>query len=60
MKAHSWHPIPLLVSSPLAFVDAATEFNEQATIAGHLGDLRSHELIGVLMAHAGKLAKFGA
>ncbi len=60
MKAHSWHPIPLLVSSPLAFVDAAVEFNEQATLNGHLGDLRSHELIGMLMAHAGKLAKFGA
>ena len=51
---------PLLVNSPLAFVDAATEFNEQATICGHLGDLRSRDLIGMLMAHAGKLAKFGA
>jgi 2,3-bisphosphoglycerate-independent phosphoglycerate mutase len=60
MKAHSWHPIPLLIRSPLAFVDDCTAFHEQETIRGHLGDLRSHELMGMLLAHAGRLAKFGA
>jgi 2,3-bisphosphoglycerate-independent phosphoglycerate mutase len=60
MKAHSWHPIPLLVRSPLAFVDDCTAFHEQETVRGHLGDLRSHELMGMLLAHAGRLAKFGA
>jgi 2,3-bisphosphoglycerate-independent phosphoglycerate mutase len=60
MKAHSWHPIPLLIASPVAFVDATTAFNEEQTIHGHLGDLRSHELMGLLLAHAGRLAKFGA
>lgn len=60
MKAHSWHPIPLLVSGRLAFVDDSRAFNEQETIHGHLGDLKSHELMGMLLAHAGRLAKFGA
>jgi 2,3-bisphosphoglycerate-independent phosphoglycerate mutase len=60
MKAHSWHPIPLLIRSPLAFVDDCTAFHEQQTVHGHLGDLRSHELMGLLLAHAGRLAKFGA
>jgi 2,3-bisphosphoglycerate-independent phosphoglycerate mutase len=60
MKAHSWHPIPLLIASPVAFVDATTAFTEEQTIHGHLGDLRSHELMGLLLGHAGRLAKFGA
>lgn len=60
MKAHSWHPIPLLIRSPLAFVDECAAFQEQETIRGHLGDLKSHELMGMLLAHAGRLAKFGA
>jgi len=60
MKAHSWHPIPLLIHSKLAFVDDTTAFNEQETLRGHLGDLRSCELMGMLLAHAGRLAKFGA
>ena len=60
MKAHSWHPIPLLIRSPLAFVDDTIAFDEQETLRGHLGDLRSRELMGMLLAHAGRLAKFGA
>lgn len=60
MKAHSWHPVPLLVSSPLAFADPATRFDETAAIGGHLGTFPSRELMGLLLAHAGRLAKYGA
>lgn len=60
MKSHSWHPVPLLVSAATAYVDGATEFSESAATAGHLGTFPSRDLIGLLLAHAGRLAKFGA
>lgn len=60
MKAHSWHPVPLLVSGKLAFVDGATRFDERSAIGGHLGTFPSRELVGLLLAHAGRLAKYGA
>ena len=60
MAAHSFHPVPLLVASPLAFVDETTAFDEQQAIRGHLGTFPARELMGLLLAHAGKLEKFGA
>lgn len=60
MAAHSWHPVPLLLHSRHAFIDKTTTFDETAAIAGHLGTLRSYELMGLLLGHAGKLKKFGA
>ena len=60
MKAHSFHPVPLLLSSPLAFVDDATRFTERAAIHGHLGTFPSRDLVGLLLAHAGRLEKYGA
>jgi 2,3-bisphosphoglycerate-independent phosphoglycerate mutase len=60
MAAHSWHPVPLLICSEQCFVDDVSRFDEQAVTAGHLGTLRSTELMPMLLANAGKLAKFGA
>ncbi len=60
MRAHSWHPVPLLVWGTDCFVDGAREFSEAAAIGGHLGTLPSRQLMGLLLAHAGRLAKFGA
>ncbi|MEO8196348.1 MAG: 2,3-bisphosphoglycerate-independent phosphoglycerate mutase [Thermoanaerobaculia bacterium] len=60
MAAHSFHPVPLLLASPLAFVDETTAFDEQQAIRGHLGTFPSRELMGLLLAHGGKLEKFGA
>ncbi len=60
MKAHSFHPVPLLIASALAFVDDATRFTEREAIRGHLGTFPSRELVALLLAHAGRLAKFGA
>ncbi len=60
MKAHSFHPVPLLIHSKLAFVDGSTAFDEQQATAGHLGTFPSRELLGLLLAHAGRLEKFGA
>lgn len=60
MAAHSFHPVPLLVASEIAFVDDTTAFDEQQAIRGHLGTFPARELMGLLLAHAGKLEKFGA
>ena len=60
MKAHSWHPVPLLVSSELCFVDDCERFTEVEAIRGAVGTIPSSELMGLLLANAGKLAKFGA
>jgi len=60
MKAHSWHPIPLLLHSKLSFIDEADAFDEVQAIRGHLGTFPSKDLIALMLAHAGRLAKFGA
>ena len=60
MRSHSWHPVPLLISSAAAFVDETRRFTELEATHGTLGTLPSHELLGLLLAHAGKLSKFGA
>jgi 2,3-bisphosphoglycerate-independent phosphoglycerate mutase len=60
MRAHSFHPVPLLVASPIAFADRAERFDERSAVAGHLGTFPSRELMGLLLAHAGRLEKYGA
>jgi 2,3-bisphosphoglycerate-independent phosphoglycerate mutase len=60
MRLHSWHPVPLLVSAATAFVDSADRFDERAATLGHLGTFPARELMGLLLAHAGRLAKYGA
>ncbi len=60
MKAHSFHPVPVLVSSPVAFVDDSQRFTEQEALRGHLGTFPSCDLMGLLLAHSGRLAKYGA
>jgi 2,3-bisphosphoglycerate-independent phosphoglycerate mutase len=60
MKAHSWHPVPLLIQGPHCFIDDQTVFTEPAATRGHLGTIPSRELMGLLLANAGRLAKFGA
>ena len=60
MKAHSWHPVPLLLNGPFCYVDDQTAFTEGAANRGHLGTFPSRELMGLLLANAGWLSKFGA
>ncbi len=60
MAAHSWHPVPLLVHSPVCFVDGSQEFTETCATQGHLGTFPASELMGLLLANAGRLAKYGA
>ena len=60
MKAHSFHPVPLLVASPIAFSDDAERFEERQCVRGHLGTFPARDLVGLLLAHAGRLDKYGA
>jgi len=60
MKGHSWHPVPALVRSAVCFADGHNRFHEKACRAGSIGTLASKDLIGVLLANAGRLDKYGA
>jgi len=59
-KAHSWHPVPLLLAGPLLRNDPATRFTEDEALKGSLGRLRGIEMMPLLLAYAGKLQKYGA
>ncbi|MEW6535198.1 MAG: 2,3-bisphosphoglycerate-independent phosphoglycerate mutase [Candidatus Auribacterota bacterium] len=60
MKAHSWHRIPSLIYSQWCRPDRISTFNEYTCRGGSLTGLATKHLIPIAMAHAGKLAKFGA
>jgi len=59
-KAHSWHPVPLLINSKWARRSGATQFGETELLKGSLGIINSTDLMPLVMAHSGKLAKYGA
>ena len=61
MAAHSWHPVPLLINSESTNKGLGSPgFNERACRSGYLGGLPATALPLLLLAHAGKLDKFGA
>lgn len=60
MKLHSWHPVPLLVNGPHCFMDGESRYDELAAARGYLGTFPAQELMGLLLANAGRLAKYGA
>lgn len=59
MAGHSWHPVPLLVSSPSTKGQGINVLTENACGNGQLGRLPATSVMMIAMAHAGKLAKFG-
>jgi 2,3-bisphosphoglycerate-independent phosphoglycerate mutase len=60
MAAHSWHPVPALVHGPRVGRDEVERFGETWCRSGSLGLRPSKTLLPILMANAGRLAKFGA
>jgi 2,3-bisphosphoglycerate-independent phosphoglycerate mutase len=60
LKSHSWHPVPLLLVSSTCRRDGSPAFTENACARGALGNMESKYLMGVLLAHALRLATFGA
>jgi 2,3-bisphosphoglycerate-independent phosphoglycerate mutase len=60
LKSHSWHPLPLLLSSAYVIPEGRAGFSERAAAAGTLGHLRHSDVLDLAMAHALKYDKFGA
>jgi len=60
MKAHSWHPTPVLLHGKLVRRDRQEKFSEIECQTGGLGRLPLVNLIPITLACSGKLAKFGA
>jgi 2,3-bisphosphoglycerate-independent phosphoglycerate mutase len=60
LKSHSWHPVPLLLVSSTCRRDGSTAFIENVCARGALGNIESKYLMGLLLAHALRLEKFGA
>jgi 2,3-bisphosphoglycerate-independent phosphoglycerate mutase len=58
-KAHSWHSVPVLLASPWARPTGAS-FGESECRRGDLGAFEGKHLMTLALAHAGRLAKFGA
>ena len=60
LRSHSWHPVPVLIYARTAFRDRVKNFSETECIHGILGKFPSLYLMSLLLAHAGRLKKFGA
>ncbi|MGC9521087.1 MAG: 2,3-bisphosphoglycerate-independent phosphoglycerate mutase [Anaerolineae bacterium] len=60
LKSHSWHEVPVLLWSRNLRPDRVDAFGERPCMAGGLGHIRHYDLLPLMMAHAGRLAKFGA
>ena len=60
LKAHSWHPVPFLLYSKWCLPDDAERFTERAARRGSLGHFHATQAMGLMLANALKLLKFGA
>ena len=60
LRSHSWHPVPLLLHSRSARAGVSSGFGEGACARGSLGFLRATDVMPLALAHAGRLAKYGA
>ncbi|MFW5947775.1 MAG: 2,3-bisphosphoglycerate-independent phosphoglycerate mutase [Gemmatimonadota bacterium] len=59
-RAHSWHPVPVLIASDWCRGSGADGFGESACLRGELGTFEAKHLMSLALAHARRLAKFGA
>lgn len=60
MKSHSGHPVPTLLVAKNARFDGSTTFGESACRVGELGIFEAKYLMLQILAHAGRLEKYGA
>lgn len=60
LRAHSWHPVPTLIASAWTRPVEGARFGERACQRGELGVFAAVHLMTLALAHAGRLAKFGA
>jgi len=60
LKSHSWHPVPVLIYSKVCGADGIESFTEKGCNRGSLGIFPMKHLMPLLLANAGRLAKYGA
>ncbi len=60
MGLHSWHPVPTLIYGGPQRTGWSRRYTEREAAAGALGTFQGHELMSLLLAAAGRLAKYGA
>jgi 2,3-bisphosphoglycerate-independent phosphoglycerate mutase len=60
LKSHSWHPNPFMLQAPTAMPDGVTRFSERTCCQGYLGRFQAIYAMPLMLAHAGKLKKYGA
>jgi 2,3-bisphosphoglycerate-independent phosphoglycerate mutase len=60
LRAHSWHPVPVMIVSQWARPQPDATFGERACARGELGIFPARSLLTLALAHAGRLAKYGA
>lgn len=60
LKGHSWHPQPVMLTSPYTGWDKLERFTETGANLGSLGIFEAKYLIRLMQANARMLDKFGA
>ena len=60
LASHSWHAVPVLIASDTCRFDHCQAFGEREARTGELGQFEAVCLMPLLLAHAGRLEKFGA
>ena len=60
LRSHSWHPVPVVLAASTCRPDEATAFGENQCVRGGLGQIEAKYLLPLALAHAGRLAKYGA
>lgn len=60
LASHSWHPVPVLLAAATCRPDRVTRFGENDCLTGGLGRIPAVQLMGLALAHARRLEKFGA
>ena len=59
-RAHSWHPVPFLLVSRWTRMSGADGFSERECAKGDIGRIPSIYITSLLLAHSGRLDKYGA
>ena len=60
LESHSWHEVPIMISSKYVRSDDVAEYGERPCMHGGLGHIRHVDIIPLMMANALRLVKFGA
>ncbi len=60
LKAHSWHPVPFMIKSRYVRMGMSARFDEFECAKGDLGTFYAVDVMTLILAHAGRLEKYGA